>query len=276
MITVTEVVGVAAPACEIFVDSFPAGTTTVTLRATSDGREREVRGAVKTTVAGSLTKIDFDVPSNVGVTYRAECFNSDGDSFGFTGTGTITIESVPTWLHNPLNPQGAVKVVALEKSAASLSRPVPGTISYPLGRRVGVVLSESVRRGLDGLVFDVFVDTLEDADAVQALIGTDTAPLPPVVCVRKGSREGAMRIPSPLYLGVLNIVEEDVSIHLGGTSTIQRMTGDEVASPIPGLFIPLLTRADLDAYYATRGAMDADNATRSDIDRRYDLAGYAS
>ena len=60
-----------------------------------------------------------------------------------------------------------------------------------------------------------------------------------------------------------------------GEWTVQRMVGDEVAPPVPGLFIPLLTNADLKAYYATNAAMKADNATNAALARRYDLSGLA-
>jgi hypothetical protein len=43
------------------------------------GREYLVRGAVKAPVAGALSRIDFEVPFGVEVTYRAEMFDSAGD-----------------------------------------------------------------------------------------------------------------------------------------------------------------------------------------------------
>jgi hypothetical protein len=78
-----------------------------------------------------------------------------------------------------------------------------------------------------------------------------------------------------LFLGVLDIAEEMMDVQYGGEWTIQRMTGDEVAPPTPGLFIPLLTNLDLKMYYATNAAMKADNATNSALARRYDLAGFS-
>jgi hypothetical protein len=84
-----------------------------------------------------------------------------------------------------------------------------------------------------------------------------------------------MRIPKPLFLGVMDIAEEDLDIRYGGVATAQRMTGDEVAPPTPGLFIPLLTNADLKAYYATNTAMKAAYASNIAMARDYSLAGFS-
>lgn len=261
------------PRVEVFFPSFVAGTASVTVYRLSSGRDMQVRGAVRAATGGTLTRIDFEVPFNVAVTYRAEQFNAAGVSLGFTPSTSVTVSVAESWMHNPLNPQGSVKVSLLDTAATKLSRPVPGEISRPLGRRVGVVLSER-RQGLAGASFDVFASSNEEADDVQALIGTYTGSTVPVICVRTGSAN-PMRIAMPLFLGVLDIPEEDVSIRYGRGSTVHRIDGDEVAPPIPGLFIPLLTRADLNAVFASRALLNAAGLTRSDINRLYQYAGAA-
>lgn len=262
------------PRVEVFFDELDPDTSTVTVYRTAKGREYQMRGGVNAATAGTFTRIDYEVPPNTTVAYRAEMFDSGGLSLGFTDAGTVSIPVSATWLHNPLDPQGAVKVTLLNTAGKTLDRPVPGTVSYPIGRRVGVVLAEP-RRGLTGGVFDVMVDTLEDADKVQALLGDYTTTTVPVICIRVGS-DNPMRVPTPLFLGVLSIPEEDVDVFDGGTTTIHRIAGDEAAPPTPGLFIPLLTRNDIDAYYSSRDAVDAAYLRRVDIDRDYSLAGYAS
>jgi len=221
-----------------------------------------------------LSRIDFEVPFNVEVTYRAELFDASGLSLGFTDPAAVTLSVSETWMHNPLDPQGAVQVTLLETTGRVLSRPVPGEISYPLGRPVGVVLAEP-RQGLRGVVFDVIVGSEAQADAVQDMLGGYQRATVPVVCVRPGSDAPVRRrVVPPLFLGVLDIPEEPV--YAGDFEwAIERVTGDEVSPPAPGLFIPLLTRADIDASYATRGAVDAAYLTRADIDRDYSLAGAA-
>ncbi len=262
------------PRVEVFFEDFDPGTTHVTVYRLAGGREFRVRGAVMAATAGSFARIDFEVPLNVPVTYRAEQFDAAGLSLGFTPSATLAgVVSADTWMHNPLNPQGAVKVTLLDTAARSLSRPVPGEVSYPRGRRVGVMLSEP-RRGLSGAVFDVLTETHADADRVQALIGSYTSSAVPVICVRTGLRN-PMRVAMPLFLGVLDIPEEDVSVRYGDEDTVQRIEGSEVDPPTPGLFIPLLRRKDLNAAFATRAAMNGAALTRGDINRLYEYAGLA-
>lgn len=271
--TLTAYLDAPCPRVEVFIDDLDAASVTVYRLA--GGRQFPVRGAVGAPTAGTLSRIDFEVPFNTEVTYRAEMFDADGLSLGFTDPESITLNVADTWMHNPLDPQGAVSVRLVDSAARSLSRPVPGEISYPMGRRVGVVLSEP-RRGLRGAVFDVITETLADADLVQAMVGGYTSSAVPVVCVRFGSDSTVRRrVTSPLFLGVLDLPEEDFDVRFGGEVTVQRVTGDEVAPPAPGVFIPLLTAADINAYYAT--AADANSAylTASDLNRDYTLAGYA-
>lgn len=261
------------PRVEVFFDALAEDTATLTVYRIAGGREHQVRGAVNAATAGTLTRIDFEVPFNTTVSYRAEMFDAAGLSLGFTGVASVSIAVADVWMHNPLDPQGSVRVTLLHAAGKVLDRPVPGEVSYPIGRRVGVVLAQP-RRGLAGAVFDVMVDTFEDADKVQALLGDYTTTTVPVICIRLGSKN-PMRIPQPLFLGVLSIPEEDFDVADGGTTTIHRISGNESAPPVPGLFIPLLTRNDIDAFYATRDAIDAAYLRRVDIDRDYTLAGYA-
>lgn len=262
-----------APFVEVFIDDLVPEAATVTVYRLAAGREFQMRGAVRAATAGTFTRIDFEVPFNTPVTYRAELFDADGISLGFTDSAVITLNVVDTWMHNPLNPQGSVKVSLLDTAVRSLSRPVPGDVLYPRGRRVGVVLSEP-RRGLKGAVFDVWCSSFEDADKVQALIGTQKGSSVPVICVRSGSRN-PMRVAMPLFLGVLDIPEEGVDVGWGGTNTVHRIEGDEVDPPIPGLFVPLLRRMDLNAAFMTRSALNGAALTRGDINRLYEYAGYA-
>lgn len=289
------------PRVEVFFEDFDPGTTHVTVYRLAGGREFRVRGAVLAATAGSFARIDFEAPFNVPVTYRAEQFDESGLSLGFTASATLgdVFEGLPpavdlapeddlppgvvtvgtglavrdTWMHNPLNPQGAVKVELLDAAARQLSRPVPGEISYPLGRRVGVVLSQP-RQGVRGLVFDVVTETLEDADSVQALIGSYAQQSVPVICVRTGA-DVHMRVGMPLFLGVLDITEEDVNVRWGGQVVNQRMQGDEVDPPIPGLFVPLLRAMDINVSFATAADVNAAHLRAMDVNRRYDLAGAA-
>lgn len=260
------------PRVEVFFPSLDAGTASLTVFRLAGGQEQQVRGAVNAPTGGTLTRIDFEVPFNRPVSYRAEQFDAAGQSLGFTPTASVTVVSASSWMHNPLDPQGAARVVLGGDSAQRVVRPTPGVVSRPKGRRVGVVLSEP-RQGVTGLQLDVRTSSAADADAVQAMFGD--AGMPPVVCVRLGSDFGVMRVPQPLFLSTLSVSEVDINWQWGGGELSHLVEGDEVDPPIPGLFVPLLTRADLNAAFATRAALNAGGLTRADINRRYDLAGAA-
>lgn len=262
----------AAPFVEVFIDDLIPEAASLTVYRLAAGREFQMRGAVRAPTAGAFTRIDFEIPFNMPVTYRAELFDAAGESLGFTDSATTTLICADTWMHNPLNPAGGVKVFFGEDSQWKVTRPTPGVVSRPLGRRVGVVLSEP-RYGVTGLELVVRTSTDADADAVQAMVGDNG--MPPIVCIRLGSQDQRLRVPQPLFLSALTVAEIDMDTRWGGTELAHGFEGDEVDPPIPGLFVPLLTRADLNAFYSTRAALNADNLLRLDVNRRYDLAGTA-
>lgn len=262
----------AAPFVEVFIEDLIPEAASLTVYRLAAGREFQMRGAVRAPTAGSFTRVDFEIPFNVPVTYRAELFDEDGNSLGFTDSASITLSVLDTWMHNPLSPRGGVKVQLTAASAQRVLRPSPGVVSRPLGRRVGVVLTEP-RQGVTGLVLEVETETEADADAVQAMCGDSGQP--PVLCVRLGSRDGRMRVPQPLFLSALSVPEEDITHRWGGGVIRHQIEGDEVDPPIPGLFVPLLTRADLNAFFGTRGSLNSAGLTRADINRLYSLAGSA-
>ena len=269
--TLTPFTSAPCPRVEVFFASFVAGTATVTVYRLAGGREFRVRGAVRTPVSGALSRLDFEVPFGMPVTYRAEQFNAAGVSLGFTDSSSLTVDSEDSWMHNPLNPAGAVSVALAAASAPSVTRPTPGAVSRPLGRVVGVVLSQP-RQGVTGLQIVVRTSSDADADLVQGMVGDDRTP--PVVCLRLGRRDGRMRVPQPLFLSTLTVEEVETSFEDIDNLLEHRFQGDEVDPPTPGLYVPLLRRKDLDAFFATRSAMNASALKRSDLDRRYDLAGF--
>lgn len=262
----------AAPFVEVFIDDLIPEAASLTVYRLAAGREFQVRGAVGAPTAGAFTRIDFEIPFNVPVTYRAELFDAAGESLGFTDTATTTLVSADSWMHNPLNPAGGVKVFFGEDSGWVVVRPTPGVVSRPLGRRVGVVLSEP-RQGVSGLGLVVRTSSDADADAVQAMVGDNG--MPPVVCVRLGAQDQTLRLPQPLFLSALTVAEIDMDSRWGGTEIAHQFEGDEVDPPIPGLFVPLLKAADINVSFATAGALNSEHLLALDVNRRYDLAGAA-
>lgn len=272
-LTINDLTDGGLPKVEVLLEDIDTDVETVTAYRLSGGRELKVSGIIDASVSGGGSWVDFEVPAQAA-TYRIEYKGAGGVPLGFSESVTVELGFTGCWMHNPFAPTGGARVVLAETAARTLSRPVPGEIVYPRGRRVGVMVT-APRRGLAGVVFDVISSDLDTADRIQAFLGDDTTILTPVICVRPGVDYAGLRVPSPLFLGVLDIAEEGVDVAWGGSVTMQRIRGDEVSRPAPGIFVPLLRRMDIDAYYATRAAIDADNLTRLDIDRNYTLAGFA-
>jgi hypothetical protein len=261
------------PRAEVLFTSLAAGTASVTVYRSAGGREHQMRGGVNADVAGALTRIDTEIPFGVEVSYRAEMFNSSGVSLGFTDSGTVTMHVYETWLHNPLDPHGAASVIMALGAAKSLSRPVDGETVHPLGRKVGVVVS-GTRRGISDATLDCYTETDADTDKVAAMVGDYDSNTVPVLCFRIGASM-KMRLPRPFFAAVLDPREEEADLYQGGQFMVWRMQGSEVAPPTPALFIPLLTRADINAFYATRAAVKANHLTRLSVNRAYNLIGAA-
>lgn len=262
------------PRAEVLFSSFATGTTLVDVYRLAAGRTYKVRGAMQTPVAGALSRIDFEIPFGVPATYRAEQFETSGLSLGFTDSASLTLDVADTWVHNPLDPQGAVKVQFQGSATRDLVRPTDGEILFPLGRVVAVVVAGQ-RRGLVDAVLDVVVDTAEDADKLQAMLGGYDRRTVPVLCFRIGAND-RVRLPRPLFAGVLTMHEVDLNYTIGTGETITfPMTGTEVDPPTPALVVPLLTRADLNAAFASRAALNAFYLTRLDANRDYAKAGTA-
>lgn len=261
------------PKVELLLTSLPVDVAFVTGYRLSAGVEERVSGIIDAAVAGAGTWVDYEVPAQAA-TYRFEFKDAGMASLGFSESVSVELGYSGCWMHNPLNPTGAVRVTLSGSAAQSLSRPVPGGVVYPIGRRVGVMISNP-RRGLAGVVLDVNAYDLDTADKIQSFLGSESISLPPVICIRPGVDHVGLRVRSPLFLGVLDIAEEGVDVFWGGSHTVQRIAGDEVARPLPGVFVPLLRRKDQNAFYASRADMNAAYLTRLAGNRDYSLAGYA-
>lgn len=259
------------PYVEVLVEDLSPEVDTVTIYRLAGGREFRVRGAVNIAVAGAITRVDAECPFNTLSTYKAEMFDVAGESLGYTLTNETTLAVDETWIHNPLDLTGGVMVDLLDKTGSVISRPVDGEVVHPFGRVVGVVISRG-RKGLTDFPLLVSTATTADADKFTVLLGDYATLAVPVLCIRSGS---TLRIPKPFFMSVLDPKELGLNVAAGGELIDWELTGDEVAPPAPGIIAPLLTRADLNAYYGIRSALNADNLTRLAVNRRYDIAGTA-
>ncbi|KAB1639870.1 hypothetical protein [Pseudoclavibacter terrae] len=261
------------PRVDVIFPSLPAGAHTLTVVREAPRQTMQVRGAVRKRVSRLASALDFEVPFDVECSYYAIVYNDRDVEIARTGSSSITVGSESpdhARIHNPLDPSTSVLVRFEASAVATRSRHFDGEVLRPQGRRLGVVVS-SGRSGYRGLALDVIAETMEQSEKIDDLFGTGRSRLP-VLCVRVPKSHYRMRFPPTLMVAVLN---PDAVPILTDDAEIWRLTGDEVTPPAPAVVVPILTRDDLDAAYATRDAMDADNVTRFAASRRYDLAGGA-
>ena len=258
---------------EVLFTAFAAGTVKVDVYREAEGRSGEIQGGMKAAVSGALSRIDWTIPFGTPVTYWAKMWDAAGLSLGLTDRTTTTHHSTRSMVHHPLDPKGAVRFEFQASAARQLVRPTSGEVVHPLGRTVGVVISGQ-RQGLRGVNLDIVVDSTEDADKLQKMLGGYGSRVTPVLCFRIGSLD-RVRLPKPFFGSVLEMSEEDMTYVLGGTTIAFKIRSDEVSPPTPALVVPLLTRADLNAFYPTRAALNADHISRLEVNRHYSLSGTA-
>lgn len=261
------------PRMEVLVDDLDAGVAYLTLTRTAEGRTHRVRGAVRVPVSSGFQTLDVECGFNTPSTYRAETFDSAGDSLGFIPVATETLEVEESWVHNPLDPQNAIAIDIADTSGRALSRPVNGEFFRP-EQRVLAMLVSGQRYGLDDVDLFFSTDDTTVAAKFEAMFGgyDEDAPQVPVLCVRT---PGFLDVPRTFYAGVLTPRLRPINVHMGGNLREWDASATETAPPFPGWIVPLLTRDDIDAAFATRDDLDAAYASRLAIDRDFAKAGTA-
>jgi hypothetical protein len=255
------------PFVEVFVESYPADTATLRIERVSQGRTWNVRGGFG--VTAGVAVLDFEAPFCVPSTYRAECFDANGATLGYTDSSTVTVWEDRSILHQPLNPQLWVNVVDRAETAETVVRLAPGETvrveGSPYGRRIG-----GGRQAISSFHYTFETFHLFQADMVHRVFGTEDSPYPAVVCLRTPP---PARFPRTLFLDAERLDEIDQDVRIGGTWVVFEITGDEVEPPFVGLVEPLLTYDDIDAAYGSYDLADAAYPSYTDRDRDYGLAG---
>lgn len=260
------------PRAEVLIDGLDESVSSVTLYRVAEGRTWRVRGAISAPVAGGFQILDVEAPFRTDMQYRAEMFDADGISLGYTPTDTVNLAVDTTWVHNPLDPWGAVEIDLSDESGKAISRPIAGEF-YRVEQRPLAVLVSGRRRGVEGVQLYFSTDQAEVVEKFETMLGGYEEQKVPVLCVRTPP---LIAIPRTFFAGVLSPTRMPLNMHMsGGSLTDWAMTASETEPPFPGVIVPLLTRDDIDAAFATRDDLDAAYATRLDIDRDFTKAGTA-
>lgn len=255
---------------ELEAGDVPVGTAFITIIATIEGRAFEVRGAIEQGWAGADSFLDMEAAFGVPIAYTLVTMDVNKTVLARTSLGTTQVDCTDTLIQQPLNPQLNAIVARLAATGGEVRRGVDADTRYPEGFALPVVTARSPRRGITGLNLDLLVESGTMADALWSTLGTQDAPELPVWLVRTPPPH---RIPRVLFCYVPELVEVDLS--WGRNLARFTATVDEVQPPAPGLIVPLLEYADLDAAYATYADRDAAYDTYAEGDADWSLAGLA-
>jgi hypothetical protein len=259
------------PYVEVFVEDYPAGTSTLRVERISERRTWTVRGGVS--VAAGVAVLDFEVPFCVPVTYRAECFDAAGVSLGFTDPSSVTVWEDRVIAHQPLVPQLWSNVVLAEGTFETVERPSVGEMVWVDGADVGRVIG-SGRRGVTETPMRLEAARLSDAADFQEMLGTYAVRQLPVLCIRTPPNV-PVEVPRTFFTHIPRVSSRDFNVRWGGTVTHLEFNATEVEPPYPGLVEPLLTYDDIDAAYGSYELADAAYPSYTDRDRDYKLASSA-
>jgi hypothetical protein len=262
-----------APCITVLIDDLPPGVAELTLYRTAKSRTHKVRGAVEVPVASGFSTQDLEAPFQVPSSYRAEMFDSTGASVGFTATAVATLNVYECWVHNPLDPAGAVAIDITDLSGRSIVRPVDGQKYNPENRPLAVFITGR-RRGVEGV--QMLFETDDDATASKfdAMFGgyEEDDQQVPVLCIRATP---FLDLPTPFFAGTLAPSRKPVNVHMGGALRGWEAEADEASPPFAGVVVALLRRMDIDYAFASRNARDAAYSSRLAVDRDYSKAGIA-
>lgn len=276
------------------------GAATVTVLSTVDGRRDPVRGMVEVPWTGApVSRLDFAAPFDAAVSYQVQSLDGMGESLGISagvvlpevlegpppgedllagdsllpdevlvGLGLLPewgITESPALIQCPLDPTLNVQVTLLEGTAADVSRRVSGELFQPMTGDRPVWVGGAPLGGRNARM--VVLTDVSGADMVHRI--TEAYP---VWLVRTPP---PIRIPRQWHVVAGELVEQDISVHLGGEDVAFAADWTEVAAPAPGLVRSLLTYADLDAAYPSYAVRDAAYGSYSEMDSDWSVAGAA-
>lgn len=255
-----------APRALVTFTGLPAGTATITVYRTADGRTMEVRGGVQLAAATPFV-MDYEVAPGVLNSWRARTFSADGTELGYTDQVTYSAPNEGSWLQQPLAPESAVRVRIALTSGARAVKPTPAEILYPEGATVGRMIGGQ-RRGITGMGVTLFVP-YDDLATVDAMFGGYEQDYPSVLLLRTPP---PWRVPRVFFMGIPDPEEFREGMYaLSGFN----LNATEVAAPYPGLVQALLRRKDIDAAFTTRAQRAAAYPSRLARDQDYSKAGLA-
>lgn len=263
-----------APVPRVLVDvpvaEFPAGSVTVSLTRTAEGRTFAVRGGQKLPAGSPVIVIDHEAPFGVVSAYTVVGYDSTGVVVGSLPVGQVTLVFNGTVIQQPLDPRLGVLVERMWETGRALKRPTPFDLSYPQGRVLAGFVGVGPRRGLESVEWELLAASQDDANRLQETLGTYETRQLPVWLVRTPADQ---RIPRVFFCSVVLTELDtyrftDAGVHFTAVTT-------EVSPPAVGVTAAVLTHSDMKVFFATHTQVKARYGSHSDVKRDTSLVGAA-
>lgn len=265
-----------APVPRVLVDvpvvEFPAGSVTVSVQSTCEGRTIAVRGAQRLPATSPIIVLDPEPGLMVPTSYTVLGYDASGHVIGSRPIGSTTVLFDQAVIQQPLDPRLSAVVDWRDGTTDELVRESPGDPAFPSGQVLPVLVGLGPRRGLQGVVLDMVVESPTDAAQLQASLGTYDMPQLPVWLVRTPPN---IDLPRVFFCHVPKLSKLDTYRHTGTGFTHFRTVVDEVRPPAPGISASVLTHSDMKVFFTTHTQVKAAYATHSDIKRDTSLVGAA-
>lgn len=255
---------------DVPVSEFPAGSVTVSLQRTCEGRTMDVRGGQSLPATSPAIVLDPEPAFGIESAYTVVGYGADGAVVGSWPVGSVVVDFDGVVIQQPLDPRRSVQVDRLRATAAEIERETPGELVYPQGSELPGLVGLGPRRGVERVRLDVRVRSNADADALQATLGGYGNRQLPIWLVRTPPGQ---RIPRVFFCHVPALREQDVSWYSERVPFFAVVT--EVRPPVAGITAAVLTHSDMKVFFATHAEVKAQYATHSDIKRDTSLIGAA-
>lgn len=263
---------------DVPVVEFPAGSVTVSLTRTAEGRTFMVRGGQRLPAGSPAIVLDPEAPFGVESSYTVLGYDADGNLVGSWPIGTVTLHYDEVVVQQPLDPRLAVEVLRLKTTAAEIVRETPSELIYPQGQSLPGMIGLGPRRGIQGVALDLFVRTHAEADALQETLGTYTERQLPVWLIRTPARWGTrpgQRLPRVFFCHVPQTREVPINAAIGWEYVQLSAVVSETRPPAVGVSGAVLTHSDMKVFFTTHTQVKAQYGTHSDIKRDTSLIGAA-
>jgi hypothetical protein len=206
-----------------------------------EGVSTSVRSSIDQFAVGGVVVNDYEAPIGP-VDYRLQQFDDAGAELGYTDPvfATVPADSAQTaYISDPLDATSGVRVVLDDTAGRVRSRPVPGTL-HRVGLRTVALVGQ--RGLLEDLPMNFYTETLEDRDAILAMIG-DTSGL---VLIRTAA---PVPVPRLLYCWASDPRPSEFDLLGSDEGAIWDNTVQEVSPTEGGLVVgPVTWQTYMDAF----------------------------